>query len=250
MMGIYKITSPSGKVYIGQSVDIERRLESYKQGQVKTQTKLLHSFEKYGFSLHSFEIIEDCIEKDLNTRERYWQDFYNVLNEGLNCRLTESYDKSGHLSSEVKQKISLTKKGVILSEQHKVALKKPKQFKNGNPKKGKTFEELYGEEKANELKSKASVYNTGKSPGNKGKVYEEYLGVERTNELKAEMRKRNIGKTLAQETKRKIAEKLKKKIIAEGLEFTSLAEAAAYFQCSYSTIINRLKNKNFNYNYL
>jgi hypothetical protein len=28
--GIYKITSPSGKVYIGQSVDIKRRFTTYK----------------------------------------------------------------------------------------------------------------------------------------------------------------------------------------------------------------------------
>ena len=29
MIGIYKITSPSGKVYIGQSIDIERRWKKY-----------------------------------------------------------------------------------------------------------------------------------------------------------------------------------------------------------------------------
>ncbi len=29
VVGIYKITSPSGKVYIGQSVDIEKRFKTY-----------------------------------------------------------------------------------------------------------------------------------------------------------------------------------------------------------------------------
>ena len=31
MIGIYKITNPNGKVYIGQSVDIEKRLSNYKR---------------------------------------------------------------------------------------------------------------------------------------------------------------------------------------------------------------------------
>lgn len=30
MIGIYKITNPNGKVYIGQSIDLERRLYYYK----------------------------------------------------------------------------------------------------------------------------------------------------------------------------------------------------------------------------
>jgi hypothetical protein len=30
IVGIYKITSPSGKVYIGQSINIERRIKEYK----------------------------------------------------------------------------------------------------------------------------------------------------------------------------------------------------------------------------
>jgi len=31
MIGIYKITSPSNKVYIGQSINIEKRFKSYKR---------------------------------------------------------------------------------------------------------------------------------------------------------------------------------------------------------------------------
>ena len=42
-----------------------------------------------------FEIIEQCILTQLNERERYWQDYYDVLGiNGLNCKLTETKDKS------------------------------------------------------------------------------------------------------------------------------------------------------------
>lgn len=57
IIGIYKITSPSGKIYIGQSRDLDKRLKSYKCGSSKTkgQPKLYNSFEKYG--------IDNCIKQ-------------------------------------------------------------------------------------------------------------------------------------------------------------------------------------------
>lgn len=48
MIGIYKITSPSGKIYIGQSVNIERRFLDYKKSLKKSQIKLYNSIKKYG----------------------------------------------------------------------------------------------------------------------------------------------------------------------------------------------------------
>ena len=74
-IGIYKITSPNNKVYIGQSVDIERRFNEYKNKTTHTQPKLLNSLQKYGISNHIFSIIEICVIFDLNTRERYWQEY-------------------------------------------------------------------------------------------------------------------------------------------------------------------------------
>ena len=54
--GIYKITSPTGRVYIGQSVDIKRRIRVYRYPeQVKSQRKLYDSLNKYGYEKHKFE---------------------------------------------------------------------------------------------------------------------------------------------------------------------------------------------------
>ena len=115
MIGIYKITSPSGRVYIGQSINLLRRETSYSKLQdCKHQTRLYNSLVKYGFTTHIFEVIEQCTTEQLNERERHWQDFYDVLSEnGLNCKLTKTGDRSGHFSEESKQKNSNTNKGRI-----------------------------------------------------------------------------------------------------------------------------------------
>lgn len=117
--GIYKITSPSGRVYIGESKNILRRWKDYKKSSCKGQLKLTNSFQKYGVNAHIFEIIEECEFDSLLCRERYWQDFYDVLKKGLNCRLTECSDKKGVFSEETRKKISESRKGATASEETK-----------------------------------------------------------------------------------------------------------------------------------
>jgi len=103
---IYKITNPKGRVYIGQSINFKSRIKSYKGLKCEGQPRLYSSLNKYGFKNHIIEVIEYCNESELNNRERYWQDFYNVLSKtGLNCRLTRSSDRSGKLSESTIQKI-------------------------------------------------------------------------------------------------------------------------------------------------
>lgn len=111
IVGIYKVTSPTGRVYIGQSININKRFRSYYKLDCKKQNKLLNSFKKYGVENHIFETIEECVVDKLNERERYWQDFYEVLHKGLNCKLTEYSDKKGELSEATKNKISKSNKG-------------------------------------------------------------------------------------------------------------------------------------------
>lgn len=111
-IGIYKITSPSGKVYIGQSIDIDNRFKQYKSHYCKKQYVLYNSLKKYGFDNHKFEIITLCDVSQLNDLERYYQDLYCVLGDnGMNLRLTETNDRFGKLSDELKEKISKNRKG-------------------------------------------------------------------------------------------------------------------------------------------
>lgn len=119
--GIYKIISPSGKIYIGQSSDIKRRFYCYSIiNNCDNQIRLKRSLLKYKPENHKFEIIEECSIELLNERERYWQEFYNVLGKkGLNCKLTTTDTKKSLLSDITKIKISNAHKGKILSKETK-----------------------------------------------------------------------------------------------------------------------------------
>jgi len=112
-IGIYKVVSPTGKFYIGQSTNIKFRLTQYKYYKCKTQIKLYNSLKKYGFESHICETIEECCIEQLNNRERYYQDLYNSVKNGLNCKLTCSNDKLGSLSIESRKKMSDKKQGYI-----------------------------------------------------------------------------------------------------------------------------------------
>jgi len=105
MIGIYKITNPSNKIYIGQSTNIKERFRKYSKLSNKRQIKLYNSFQKYGIDNHQFEIIEECSEDILDEREIYWGNHYNVLGDnGLNLRLGNG---RGSCSENTKNKISL-----------------------------------------------------------------------------------------------------------------------------------------------
>lgn len=74
---IYKITSPSGRIYIGQSKNIEKRLSYYSGLQCAEQRKIYASLVKYGWENHTFEIIETCSYSDIDEREKYWISHHN-----------------------------------------------------------------------------------------------------------------------------------------------------------------------------
>lgn len=110
MIGIYKITSPTNKIYIGQSTNIENRWNDYyKMIRCKRQTRLYNSLKKYKPHNHIFEIIEECTEDKLLEKETYWKEYYNVLGvPSLCCRMD---GKGGKLSQSTKDKMSKNKLG-------------------------------------------------------------------------------------------------------------------------------------------
>lgn len=166
MIGIYKITSPSNRIYIGQSVDIQSRWIKHKRSKLKT--KLCNSFTKYGFENHIFEILEECDIKFLNERERYWQDFYNVLGKnGLNLKLTNTKDKSGNLHEQTKFKISNRKRTfeeIEKSRISRIGLKRNFEQKE-NIKNGRVYGKM-----SQEQKNKISFSNKGKKPSIESRI--------------------------------------------------------------------------------
>ena len=169
MIGIYKITNPTGRIYIGQSKEMKVRERTYRKikEDVKRQPKLYNSLEKYGWEAHTFEIIEECNIEDLNCRERYWQDFYDVLNKGLNCVLQDCGELKRVCSDETRKNISESKKGdknpmfgKTITEEHK-ELNRQRWIEN-NPNKGKAPSDEQKEKMLKGLREKISkkVINT------------------------------------------------------------------------------------------
>lgn len=125
LSGIYKITSPTKKVYIGQTINMFDRIKTYERKHCKSQYKLYNSFVKHGVDKHTFEVLEYCDIELLNEKERYYQDLYSAIGKnGLNLMLTHTKDSSGKMSEEVKEKIRQTLTGTKRPQELKDKLRK------------------------------------------------------------------------------------------------------------------------------
>lgn len=182
---IYKITSPSGKIYIGYTgkKSIEKR---YPSGPHKRQRKLYCSVMKYGWINHFKEIIDKTETlNEANEKEKDYIKFFNSFLEGLNC--TEGGDGFDGKSSkgiprteEIKKKISKSSVGKILSRETK---------------------KLIGEK------------GKGRIPWNKGVKTGNYRpGWKLPEEAKEKLRLANIGKKYSDEVNKKKGRPQKKDI--------------------------------------
>lgn len=84
-VGIYSITSPSGKIYIGQSINIVNRWRQYKYRNCKEQPHLYNSILKYGFENHSLKI-----------HKLFWSDFDQEHLDSAEINLIALYQSRGY----------------------------------------------------------------------------------------------------------------------------------------------------------
>jgi len=162
-MVIYKTTNlVNGKIYVGQ--DSKNNPKYFGSG------LLLHkAIKKYGIDNFEKEILEECSHKEeLDEREIYWIKFHNSTNKKIGYNISEG-GTGGKLT--------------------KVEWKK-----------GKTYEEAYGKEKAEELKAHFSKIRKGKKLGFKNITSEEF-GKKISKALK--------GREITDEHKGKISDTLK-----------------------------------------
>lgn len=150
-----------------------------------------------------------------------------------------SKGKHWHVSDEIKEKqrkSHLGKKYKTMSEQGRINIGLSKKGIPSN-KKGKSFEEMYGKERAEQIKKQRinkilgtkqnEDWKRNRSKALKGKTYEEIYGIEKAKELKLKRAKAMIGFKHTLESKMKIKEKRKKQIFPK--KNTKIEEKIEYF---------------------
>jgi group I intron endonuclease len=197
MVGIYKITNPSGKIYIGQSVDILSRINKYKNAKCITQPIILKSILKYGWKNHLFEIVCECNKKELNEKERHYQELFDCIGKkGLNCMLTNTSTKTGKARQETINKL----KGRKLSDSTR---QKMRDKKLSDETKLKISKANIGREVSKETRDKISKSNKGKvrSVECVDKMKKRVISEQELKRLST----LNIGRKASNETKLKIS---------------------------------------------
>lgn len=192
--GIYKITSPSGRVYIGQSRNIINRIKKH-YAKTSRCFALCASFKKYGVNEHSYEVIQhppnDISNDVLNTYEILYIGQYKEV--GARLLNIKSGGYGGGKSLNKKQppvKILKPKVYKPLSEEAKLKISKKLKGRTIPAEvRAKISAATKGKQKSEETRLKFSVIHTGKIISENQKEY---------------LRKFNTGKVHSEETKRKM----------------------------------------------
>jgi group I intron endonuclease len=230
---IYKFTSPSGKSYIGQTNNLNRRI-----GQHKSKsgcTAFSSAIKKYGWDKFLCEILKENLTID---EANHWEEFYirehntlspcgyNLATGGLNSLLSE----------ESRAKISKKLTGVPRSEELKEKLRVANTGRKQSPESiARRVEKLSGKIHSSKAKEKMSDYAKNRSDEHRKKLSESQKGRLVSQETREKISKSNngrvppnkgkspsletrkkqseshIGKTLPEEQKKKISYTLKAK---------------------------------------
>ena len=125
MIGIYKLTSPSNKVYIGQSLNIKNRLSKYKNDWCFAQPAIHNAIQKYGWDNFKIDVLwssEDNTNAKfiLNELEQDFIALYNCISpNGYNLR--NGGDSKG-VADETRLKLSIASTGHKLTDESKAKM--------------------------------------------------------------------------------------------------------------------------------
>jgi len=205
---IYKITSPSGKIYIGSTLDVKKRFGFYEKLKCKSQIRLLNSFKSHGFINHKIEIIDQCFESNRNIKESYWGMLFDVLGKnGLNCRLPSKDQTYPSCRKEQCEKQSKFMKG----RKH-----------------------LLGHKHTEETKLKISLKSKGKNNGNFGKKHT------KEQSLQQSIRQKGLMVREKHALARKVIDQSSNKI------WNCVKDCADELKIKYSTLVSQLNGTNSN----
>ena len=199
MIGIYIIKNIiNGKVYIGQSWNIEQRIRDHRKNRNHNEY-LTKSMNIHGIESFDFSILEEYIECDqifLNEREAYWINFYNSLDFEKGYNLREAGSRGKH-TPEIKKKISEAVRG---------------KSKNGAPSALARRGMKFSEERKEKISKALKGNKNGSHPcshATKKKIGASKKGIPRSKDCKRKISETKIGiphRPLTDEEKSKIGE--------------------------------------------
>ena len=122
MIGIYKITNKNnGKVYIGQSNNIEKRLSEHKQKRTMTIDEYINIL---GVENFTFEVLEECALNELDIKEQQYIQKYNSQEDGYNIQKGGFNNSQGEGNGRAK----LTEEDIIFIRQSYAQQVSPSKF--------------------------------------------------------------------------------------------------------------------------
>ena len=248
-IGVYQIRNKkNGKLYVGSSVQVERRLDRHRSDLEKGRHHCIHlqrAWDKYGSDSFEFQLFRKC--RDVKEVRELEQERLNDL--GDNLYNTSKIAGGGDLISyhpnkdEIveKMKQSLVKRyGIMTPEERR---KVYASHKNG----------MTGRTHTDATKRKISEINKGNSyakgfkrtPEQRARLSE--VASQRTGESN-----HFYGKTHSPETIKKLSEKMKgklpvntKAVVIDDVIYPSSSEAARQLGVVTATILNRIKSPKF-----
>lgn len=264
--GIYLITSPTGRRYVGSSVNLQKRFNEYRNLNCKTQGLIYRSLKKYGYAAHKLVVILVCERDDRLKYERLLGDYYSSMSVfgGLNLSLPGYGEIPQIQSEETKDKVRKFQTGRKRSEE---SIRKSVLANTGtkrDPSVGRKISLANkGRPVSPEHREKLRLATTGKrrSQEARDKIRARRLGKITSEETKKKLSKANMGIVRSMETRKKMSDAKKgvkrpymselnkqrqsKKIIdtKTGQVFESNNEAAAFHNLNICTLSNWLRGK-------
>ena len=231
--GIYCIKNiVNGKVYIGSTNNLQRRLNDHKRELnegTHINDHLQKSWNKYGENCFDFFVLKECGVEDLLTQEDYYISVFDSLNpeKGYNLisadrtmisestREKLSKSSTGRVfSDETKEKMRLAKLGKKFTSEHiqklreskkgthlsEEARRKVSEYQKSRPMTEERKKQLdEARKKSNEVKRGMKL-----SEAQRKVLSESHKGRQVSAETREKLRKANMGKQFSKETREKL----------------------------------------------
>ena len=125
--GIYIITNTiTGKQYVGQSINIEKRIKQHRYRTSKGNSYIDNTIQKHGWDNFTWNILYECEPENLNIEEQKFIALYNTYHNGYNLTRGGEFSSLGNPmhNPRLKQKAINSKKGFKHSKTTKQTLSK------------------------------------------------------------------------------------------------------------------------------